>query len=63
MHVTTTSFGSLISFLSFILQGITVYMGEHKIELSDLNTAVVDGKSVSLSDKIFTPDADPKIFK
>ncbi len=38
-------------------------MGEHKIELSDLNTAVVDGKSVSLSDKVFTPEADPKIFK
>lgn len=38
-------------------------MGEHKIELSDLNTATVDGKPVALSDKIFTPDADPKIFK
>jgi hypothetical protein len=43
--------------------GITVYMGEHKIELSDLTTATVDGKAVALSDKIFTPDADPKIFK
>jgi hypothetical protein len=43
--------------------GITIMMGEHKIELTDTNTAVLDGKSTPLSEKVVTNEGDTKIFK
>jgi len=42
---------------------LTVQMGEHKIELKDLNTVEVDGKSVALTDKVWKPEGDAQIFK
>jgi hypothetical protein len=43
--------------------GITVMMGEHKVELNDMNNVIIDGKSIPLSEKIVTPESDTKIFK
>jgi hypothetical protein len=43
--------------------GVKIIMGEHKVELNDLASVSIDGKSVALSEKIITPEGDSKIFK
>jgi len=42
---------------------LTVYLGEHKLEIEDLNTVTVDGKSQPASDTIYTDDDEEKLFK
>jgi len=42
---------------------IVAYLGEHKIELDNLNKAKVDGKDVPLTDEFWTPDDEDKLFK
>lgn len=43
--------------------GVRVVMGEHTIELNDMDNVKIDGKAVALSDKVVTPEGDSKIFK
>ncbi|ODN03788.1 Vitellogenin-2 [Orchesella cincta] len=43
--------------------GITAYLGEHKVDINDLNTVTIDGKAIALSDKIINNEGDSKIFK
>jgi hypothetical protein len=43
--------------------GVKIVMGEHTVELNDMSTATIDGKAVTLTDKIHTPEGDSKLFK
>jgi len=42
---------------------IKAFLGEHKIELDNLNKAKVDDKDVELNDEVWTPDDEDKLFK
>jgi hypothetical protein len=43
--------------------GISVHVGEHKIEFNDLNTAVIDGKQVPITDSVYTDEEEEKMYK
>lgn len=43
--------------------GITIHFGEHKIELNDLNNAKVNGKSIPITDSVYTDEDEEKLFK
>lgn len=43
--------------------GVTMYIGEHKIELTNLNSAKIDGKDVPLSDSVYSDPEEEKMFK
>lgn len=42
---------------------VSVHVGDHKIEFKDLNTAIVDGKDVPLTDSVYTDEDEEKMFK
>jgi len=43
--------------------GISVHVGDHKIEFNDLNNAIVDGKQVPLTDSVYTDEDEEKMYK
>jgi hypothetical protein len=43
--------------------GVTIHFGEHKIDLTNMNTANVDGKDIPLSDSVYTDEDEEKLFK
>jgi len=43
--------------------GITIHFGEHKLEFNNLETALIDGKEVAITDSVYTDDDEEKIFK
>jgi hypothetical protein len=43
--------------------GLTVHLGEHKLEMKDLDTVVVDGKAQPASDTIYVDEDEEKLFK
>jgi hypothetical protein len=49
--------------LSSDKMGLKMFIGEHKVELNDMNTVVIDGKSSPLSEKVIHNEGDAKIFK
>jgi hypothetical protein len=43
--------------------GLKMFIGEHKVEMNDLNNVIIDGKSQPLSEKVLRNEGDAKIFK
>jgi len=42
---------------------LTVYLGDHKLEMEDINTVTVDGKPQPATDSIYVDDDEEKMFK
>jgi len=42
---------------------VTIHVGAHKIDISSLDKAVVDGKEVPITDSVYVDDDEEKLFK
>jgi hypothetical protein len=43
--------------------GLTIHLGEHKLEMKDINSISVDGKAHPVSDTIYVDEDEEKLFK